>query len=67
MKGTHGNCYLTQLVKILMCKNVCHSGFKTSENSEVKRFRRIEPRTDETRQIDTPVVDSVLCHSCGFS
>lgn len=50
MKGTHGNCYLTQLAKILMCRNVCHSGFMTGEDGELKCFRRIKPRTDENRQ-----------------
>lgn len=39
MKGTHGDCYLTQLAKILMCRNVCHSGFVTGEEGEVKHIR----------------------------
>lgn len=46
-EGDYGNCYLTQLAKILMCRNVFHSGFMTGEDGEVKCFRRIEPRTDE--------------------
>lgn len=60
MKGTHGNCYLPQLAKILMCTNVCHSGFITSEEGDVKCFRRAGLKTDENEQPHLWLIQSQL-------
>lgn len=53
-QGNEGNSWKllfnTQLAKILMCRNVCHSGFMTGEDGGLKCFRRMKPRAGENRQ-----------------